>query len=225
MNSVKASIKIKLRLSKIDSQDSKNLKDWVIEEALNKAALDWSRRQLHGGNVYREGDEETVRRVDDLQFLLKNKAMSGGNKGPYFETVTLPPDYMAHKRVTPTCSKGVCTSLTIRSTLVEEANVDEFLKDYNSQPSFDFEETFHTMIGNRIRVYHNGDFDIPEVLLTYYRLPVKIEVVDPAHKNDTWEWKDDIAEQLIDEAAKIIAGDIESLNQNALADKRTEGNN
>lgn len=225
MNSLDASIKIDQRLSKIASFDARNLKDWQKEEALNKGVYDYLRRNLHGGNQYREGDEETVRRVDDFQFLLKNGALSIGNKDAYAETHELPADWLYHKRVTPRCNKGNCIYIQIRSTLIEEANVDEYLKDYNSQPSFDFEETFHTMIGNKIRVYHNDDFDITEVGITYYRQPAKINVVDPNKRGTTWEWKQDVAEQIVDEAVKILAGDIESINQNALADGRVEKNN
>lgn len=224
MTSIDASIKIKQRLSKLDSFDSKNLKDWMMEEAANKAALDYPRRNLHGGNQYREGDEETLTMVDDFQFLLKNATLSVGNKGPYAESVTLPPDYLRHKRLTPNCTKGNCTYVQLRSTLIEEANVDEYLRDYNSQPSFDFEESFHTLIGNKIRSYHNNDFTIVDLTLTYYRMPAKIQFVDPIGRSNVWEWKQDVAEQIVDETVKILAGDIESLNQNALADGRVEKN-
>lgn len=225
MTSVDASIKIKQRLAKISSDDSRNIKDWMMEEAGNKAVSDFLRRNLHGGNQYREGDEETVRRVDDFQFLLANKKLSVGNTNTYSETVVLPPDWLYHKRVTPNCTKGNCSNVQIRSTLIEEANVDEYLRDYDSQPSFDFEETFHTMIGNKIRVYHNGDFDVVDVSVTYYRQPLKLNFTDPTAKNTVWEWKQDVAEQIVDETAKILAGDIESINQNALADGRVEKNN
>lgn len=196
-----------------------------MQEATNKAILDYLRRNLHGGNQYREGDEETVRRVDDFQFLLKNGKLSVGNTDIYSETVTLPTDWLYHKRVTPNTTKGTCTDVRLRSTLIEEANVDDYLMDYNSQPSFDFEETFHTMIGNKIRVFHNGDFTVIDVSITYYRQPALINFTDPILKQNAWEWKQDVAEQIIDEACKILAGDIESINQNALADGRVETDN
>lgn len=225
MNSVTASIKIKQRLSKISSLDSRNLKDWMLEEAVNKAILDWPRRNRHGGNQYKESDEQTVRRVDDFQFLLRTATLSVGNKGPYAESVELPPDYLEHKRVTPNCTKNTCVYVPLRSTLIEEANVDEYLRDYDSQPSFDFEETFHTLIGNRVHAYHNNDFDIVDLTLIYYRKPVKINFVDKTLNTTNWEWKDDTAEVIIDEAVKILAGDIESLNQQALAKTREEEDN
>lgn len=225
MTSQDASIKIDQRLAKLSSFDARNLKEWQKEEASNKAMYDYLRRNLHGGNMYREADEETVRRVDDFQFLLRTKGMSIGNKGVYAESISLPEDYLYHKRVTPNCTKGICLYTPIRSTLIEEANVDEYLKDYDSQPSFDFEETIHTLIGNRIRVYHNNDFVVVDLILTYYRKPLPLRFVDTTGRAEAWEWKQDVAEQLVDEAVKILAGDIESVNQNALADGRVEKNN
>ena len=64
-------IKIKQRINKLDSQDFDNIECWQIVEAFNKAQVEWSRRQLHGINVVKEGDEQSTRRKDDLQVLLK----------------------------------------------------------------------------------------------------------------------------------------------------------
>lgn len=88
-------------------------------------------------------------------------------------------------------------------------------------PSFEFEETFHTMIGNKFRVYFD-DFTVEKVKLTYYRRPKKL---DFNRINDVIEFKDDVCEMIIDEAAKIKASDIESLNQKNLAQERVETNN
>jgi hypothetical protein len=63
-------IKIKQRLNKLDSQDYDNLECWQIVEGFNKAQVEWTRRQLHGINILKEGDEQSTRRKDDLQVLL-----------------------------------------------------------------------------------------------------------------------------------------------------------
>ena len=73
MNNATIQIKIKERLNKLDSLDYDNLECWQIVEAFNKTQIEWCRRQLHGGNIYKEGDEMSKRRVDDLQILLKHK--------------------------------------------------------------------------------------------------------------------------------------------------------
>jgi hypothetical protein len=69
--------------------------------------------------------------------------------------------------------------------------------------------------------------------LTYYRQPRKIQVegcVDPytglqSITNVQCEFKDDIIEVLIDEAASILAGDIESGNQFSRGTETAERNN
>lgn len=207
------SAKIDLRLNKAASGDYDNIWNYHKEEAFKKAINSWVRRQIHGKNQTQEGDEETVMRVDDLQVLLKNDTLSFKEKGIYVESEKLPSDYTNFKRLTPYCSKGNCSNKIIVSYLKEEANVDIL----SSLPSFKFEETLHTIIGNKIRVFHNKDFKIDKLVLTYYRKPKEYSF---KKLNDVIEFKDDVCELLVDETCKIIASDIESLNQKGLAQER-----
>jgi hypothetical protein len=219
MTIAQISAKINIRLNKDATQDYDNIWSYVKSEAFNKAVNDWVRRQYHGNNQKQEGDEETTMRVDDLQWLLKPDFLTIRDKGVYVETNKLPSDYLYYKRVTPYVSKGSCSGITIKSHLKEEANVDDLLP---SLPSFEFEETFHTLIGNKIHLFHNNRFTVDKLQLTYYRKP---KVYDFKKLDDTTEFKDDVAEIITDEACKIIASDIESLNQKALAEQRGEFNN
>ena len=117
--------------------------------------------------------------------------------------------------------------------LAEEANVDELLRDKHKQPNFEWGDTFCTLKGNKVKVFTNNKFDMANVTLTYYRQPRRIEIagcVDPYTQAASTvdvecEFKDDIIELFIDEAAKILAGDIESLNQQQTAQGQVEGNN
>lgn len=219
MTLLQISAKIDLRLNKSASDDYDNLWPYVKQEAFNKAVNEWVRRQYHGNNIKQEGDEETVMRVDDLQVLLKTDNLIIRDKGVYVETNKLPSDYLYFKRLTPYVSKGACHGVAIKSNLKEEANVDSLV---NELPSFEFEETFHTLIGNRVHVYHNKDFTIDKVELTYYRKPI---FYDFKKLSTIVEFKDDVCELLVDEACKIIASDIESLNAKALTESRDESNN
>lgn len=219
MTLTQASTKINLRMNKSDSSDYDNLWNYVKSEALNKAVTEWVRRQYRGNNQSREGDEESTTRVDDLQILLKRDGMTIRDKGVYVETNKLPSDYLYFKRLTPYVSNGNCKSIAIKSHLREEANVDDLLP---LLPSFQFEETFHTLIGNKAHVYHNKKFDIEKVELTYYRKPI---TYDFKKLSTVMEFKDDECDIIIDEACKIIASDIESLNAKALAQERAENNN
>ena len=84
------------------------------------------------------------------------------------------------------------------------------------RPDYDWGESVCTLAGGRIRIYSNNDFTVFKPTLTYYRSPRNIEITgckDPYSGSVSTgdvpcEFKDDIAEIIIDEAVAIIAGDI-----------------
>lgn len=232
MQSSQIWLKIKQRLNKLDSSDYDNIECWQVREAFNKAQLEWVRRAVHGTNATQEGDEETRMRVDDLQMLLKTVTLTGVEKDrQFYETQKLPDDYLYFKRITPIVDKDKCNGRKMKSTLREESNVDELLQDYSTQPSFDYEETFHTIIGNKMRVYTNDDFHVQKVKLIYYRQPRAIDFGNCEHIDTSAgqdidpELKDDVLELIIDEAVSILALDIESPNQMVTTKQRAESNN
>jgi len=225
-------IKIKERLNKIDSQDYDNIECWTIVEAFNKAQVEWSRRQLHGINLVKEGDEQSTRRKDDLQVLLRTHDLILANKDYYFRA-PLPLDYMQWKRVDAYAKKDCCDKRRMTVYLAEEGNLNQLLRDKSKQPNFEWSETFATLIDNTVHIYTNNDFDVQTADLVYYRQPVKIQVqgcVDPytgqaSPVNVDSEFKDDIVELIIDEAAAVLAGDIESGNQFSRGTEGAERNN
>ena len=215
-------IKLRQRLNKLSSNDFDNLECWQIIEAFNKSQLQWCRRQLHGMNQYKEGDEGSQRRVDDLNILLVEQQLSGSQNASYFESNELPDNYLEYKRLS-TQAKGDCCkdpySMTVY--LVEEANIDLILRDPLKKPDFEWAETIATFIGNTVRIYRDTDFSIVSPTLTYYRKPITIQFpgcINPQDGSDSTvdvecEFRDDIVELIIDEAASLIAGDIENMLQ------------
>jgi hypothetical protein len=231
LNSV-LSIKIKQRLNKLDSQDYDNIECWQIVEAFNKAQVEWTRRQLHGINAVREGDEESNRRKDDLQVLLNTQPLGVTNQQVFY-TGAIPANYLQWKRVDVYAKKECCDNRRMTVYLAEEANVNVLLRDKSKQPSFEWAETFATLKNNFVNVYTNNDFQIDSAALTYYRQPIKIQIqgcVDPytgvqSTTEVQCEFKDDIIEVIIDEAVSILAGDIESGNQFSRGTETAERNN
>jgi hypothetical protein len=225
-------IKVKQRLNKLDSQDYDNIECWQVVEAFNKAQVEWVRRQLHGINIVKEGDEQSTRRIDDLQLLLGtiNVPFVKAEISSYSD---LPTNYLQWKRVDITAKKGCCNDRRMSVYLAEEGNLNQLLFDNAKRPSFEWAETFATLKNNKVNVYTNNEFEISKGSLTYYRQPVRIEVlgcVDPYTSIQTTvdiesEFKDDIVELLIDEAASILAGDIESGNQFSRGTETAERNN
>jgi len=235
MNNQTLLIKLKQRLNKLDSQDFDNIQCWQFVEAFNKAQLEWCRRNLHGGNMYKEGDELSKKRIDDLQPLLIELSLTGTVTDTYFETDNFPVDtYLEYKRVSTDATDDCCKdprSMTVY--LAEEANVPLILRDPLKNPDFEWGEKFCTMLDNRIRIYRNTNFNIVNPVLTYYRKPVYIQVAgctDPytgqiSLNNVLCEFKDDLVEVMLDDTAALIAGDIENLYQQKRGQASAERNN
>jgi hypothetical protein len=222
MNNNLLQVKIKQRLNKLGSFDYDNIECWMIQEAFNKAQLEWVRRRLHGLNALKESSEQSVTVVDDLQILLSESAL-GGNEAPkYFETDIIPANYLHFVRISANIKNDCCPKRALSTIYqAEEANVDILLADSFKSPSFEWAETFCTIIGDKIRIYTSGKFTVSDTKLVYYRKPKDIQILGCSNistgqtytTNVECELKDDICEILVDEAAAILAGDIESMNQ------------
>lgn len=235
MNNFLLQLKIKQRLNKLASGDYDNIECWQIVEAFNKVQLEWVRAQLGGVNIRKEGDEGSKRRIDDLQVLLDSVQMKGTNKDLFFESGVLPEDYLEFKRVIAFGSKPECGNelRRLRVDLAEEGNVEDYLRDAHSRPSWDWGETFCTLAGNRVKVYTGDDFSVGKVELMYYRKPEQMLIagcVNPANgqvvvRDEVCEFKDDITEILIDLTASQLAGDIESFNQMSRTKQEADANN
>ena len=225
-------IKIKQRLNKLDSQDYDNIECWQIVEAFNKAQVEWSRRQLHGINLVKEGDEGSTRRKDDLQILLNNLDLTIYPEDLYYKA-SLPENYLQWKRVDTYAKQECCDKRRMTVYFAEEGNLSLLLRDKLKQPSFEWGETFATLIDGDVHIYTNNQFEIQSASLTYYRQPIKIQIqgcIDPytsveSTVNVECEFKDDIIELIIDETVSILAGDIESGNQFSRGTETAERNN
>lgn len=233
MNNQTLQIKLKQRLNKLASNDYDNIECWQVVEAFNKAQVEWVRRQLHGNNMFREGDEMSKRRIDDLQILLEETNLPGVQLDNFFESTAIPADYMEFKRISAFATSECCPeprSMTVY--LAEEANVDLLMRDPLKRPDYDWGETYCTWIGDDVRVYRR-DFNITDVNLTYYRQPTLIEIAGCQNPYDGTattvdveaDFKDDIMEVLLDETAAVIAGDIENFNQYQTNQQDAERNN
>lgn len=225
-------IKLKQRLNKLDSQDYDNIECWQVVESFNKAQVEWARRQLHGINVVKEGDEGSTRRKDDLQVLLNDTTLTLSNEG-VLVSADIPENYLQWKRVDAYANHDCCDKRRMTVYLAEEGNVNQLLRDISKRPDFDWAETFATLKNNKVNIYTNDDFSIESADLVYYRQPRDIQIlgcVDPYTNTESTqdvesEFKDDIIELIIDEAASILAGDIESGNQFSRGSQSAERNN
>lgn len=213
-------IKIKQRLNKLASLDYDNIECWQIQEAFNKAQVEWVRRQIYGLHTRREGSEQTTGLIDDLRVLLSTRLLPPVDREIFYEG-QLPADYFYYIRVDAMAKTECCNERRMTVYEVEEANMGLLLTSDTKGPSFEWAETLSTLVGDKVRVYTNNEFDITSINLVYYRRPRDVRFngcIDPntgqpITADTICEFKDDIAEILADETAAILAGDIESMNQ------------
>lgn len=225
-------IKIKERLNKLASFDYDNIECWQVAEAFNKAQLEWVRRQIHVTPNHKDSDESSKMQIDDIQNLLVSKPIVATKQELYYETQLLFDNYLYFKRVSIKAEKECCPAKMFTVYLDETADVDNLLSDEFKSPSWEWGETFCTMQSNRIRIYTNDKFDIVDPVLTYYRKPRNVEFANCVNISTgalytadvTCEFKDDVAELLVDATVAILAGDIESFNQMQVAQQRALNN-
>ena len=222
MNNNLLQIKIKQRLNKLASFDFDNLECWQIAEAFNKAQLEWTRRMVYGINSRKEGSEQSTGLIDDIRVLLKDDLLTVVYK-PLSDHVEcdIPNDYLYYVRTDAWAKKDCCPERKVIVYEVEEANLGIYLSNDTKEPNFEWAETLGTLMGDKLRVYTNNKFDITKVNLVYYRKPREVQILGCSNPStgtaytidQTCEFKDDVAELLLDNAAAILAGDIESMNQ------------
>ena len=224
MNNTILQLKVRQRLNKLSSNDFDNIECWQIVEAFNKGMVEWCRRNLRGKNPEQEGDEQSTGRIDDLEkLLIYTPKLNLNNRQLFFETVNdKPADYLRYKRFDANATTEDCNEpRRLNIYLGNESDLNILLDDSNKKPSFAWGETFGTFVNNKMRVYTNGEFDVQDFKLVYYRQPRKIEIngcKDPYSgviptADVECEFTDDLTEVLIDECVTVIAGDIESLLQ------------
>ncbi len=209
--------KVQERLNKLDSFDYGNIEPWQIVEAFNKAQLQWVRRQLQGINQTRTGAEGSIRRIDDLRFILTTSPISVSNIGIWYEG-TIPDNYMEWCRVSCSGKDSCCPDRSFIVYIGEEANRDIYLSDSGKQPDFEWKTTFATIENTTLRIYTNALFNISDVSLTYYRYPTNIaiagtpDIYNPPAISTTdieSEAPEDVQEILVDECVAILSGDIQ----------------
>lgn len=232
MTNAQLQIKVKERLNKLASLDYDNFECWQIVEAFNKAQLEWVRRQIAGYNQKQTGDGSTKINYDDTQKLITTVLINGVNYDDNWESVAHPANYMNYSSLYVMAKSDCCPDRNIIVYLIDKADLYLILRDENKKPSFEWGETVGIMAGDKFTIYTGGEFKVSSVDLTYYRTPVPVQFLNcidvstglPALKDIPCEFKDDIAEILVDNAVAILAADIESFNQYTRASTSVQTN-
>jgi hypothetical protein len=205
----------------------------MIAEAFNKAMDAWVSRQLQGINQTKSTAEGSIRSIDKLQVILKESLLVATDNGIYYEA-PIPSDYVEWSRISAEAQReNCCPARKLKIFLAEEADIDLALLDKNRQPSYEWGETFATVINNTFRIYTNKCFEIVNPTITYYRKPVHIQIAGctnpdtglPVLVDVECEFSNTVTETIIDEGAAILADDMDNYNKMQVLNQNAEHSN
>jgi len=230
ISSLDIALKIRQRLNKVDTQDDENLPLYVIVEAYNKGQLNVVNKLSSKNNIYKTGIESTTFRVDDLQCLINSEShiLSTTKKDGFYLTEKIPEDYLRYIRTTCIAKSNVCEAKELKIYLQEESNLNTLLDNELVNPSFEWAETIGTIAGDKIKVFTQNKFEINKVYLTYLRKPRLIDLVGYIKKdgspstNIDPELPDDLVEMSIDEACRILSGDMQNQFSNQISQQNLQ---
>ena len=233
MNNQTLIVKFMQRLDKLSSSDYGNIEQWMMIEAFNKGTLSWVRRQLEGINQTKSGAEGSTRRIDDLQYILTTSPLEvlEGSDESYWYSL-LPEDYLQWSRVSASGKNNCCPPRKLVVFEAIEADLDMNLSNNGKRPNFDWATTFATVSNKTVKIFTNGEFDILDASLTYYKTPINIQIagiVNPSTGEISvtdveCEAADNIIELLIEEGVGILLGDLSNFQKEQITTQRNERN-
>lgn len=147
----------------------------------------------------------------DIQILLvDNQEIINGNPNPKgYTTFPLPADYASYVVSYSIASKGNCTGKVVRNWITNHFDLNDKLRDANTRPSFEYEETLVTVGGEELQVY-TDNFTVDKLVFTYYRHPKQVDIagyikVDgTSSTNIDPELADEYVDQIISRCAKEV---------------------
>jgi hypothetical protein len=124
------------------------------------------------------------RGIDDVRYiehlLILDKRISTSSKTSDHQDFILPKGYLDLADIRAKGSQGECRGQAIDLFDIKRAeNISEILKDEDNKPSFKWREAPYLIASNKVSVYTDNTFSVDEILLSYYRYPTQIALVDP----------------------------------------------
>ena len=234
MNNTLLQSKLELRVNKIASLDYGNIEPWVKAEVINKAQIEWVRRQFEGVNQEKTGNEGSIRRIDDLQQLLTSFPDPFTNQGLYWQSGVLPSNYLDWCRIDANAQDEckTCPPRRLNIFIGNEADVSMYLSNTTRRPNYDWATTFATIMNNRFKIWTNNKFNLVDPVVTYYRAPTTIVFINTFNPYTNTvstvdvpcEFPDNVTEIIIDLAAAILAEDIDDTRKDNTLVQRAEHN-
>lgn len=118
-------------------------------------------------------NEDSIRNIQVL--LTPEVELPVEDTTENYTTFKLPADYFDFANAKAKATKDCCNGVTMKVIEVKSEDLEEKLTDKHNEPSFEFRETIGFTSNNTLLVYKK-DFELEQVLLTYYKYPTKVDI-------------------------------------------------
>lgn len=152
------------RINRRNQGNSTTISVADVDDYFNEAEKVWHKIMTGTAEV------DSAARNSLRQLEVKNKKLKiKCNKD--FYVADFPSNYYSTLNYRIYASKEGCEDCpkTLIPRTVQSDKLEESLKDSNRQPSFEYEEVLVDEAGNSLVIYTNNEFNITDVLLSYYR--------------------------------------------------------
>jgi hypothetical protein len=139
--------------------------------AFNESQNKWIENHLQNRGL------DDVRYIE--KFLVLDKKISTSSKVLERYDFPLPDNYLDFANVKGLASTDSCKRQRIDLFELQIEDSTEVINDEDHKPSFKWREALYSIASNNVSIYTDNNFSIDEILLSYYRYPNQISLLDP----------------------------------------------
>lgn len=160
------------------------------------------------------------RGIDDVRYIehllvLDKKILASSNTSDHYN-FPLPANYLDLAAIRGIGSQDTCTNQKLDLFEIQvDKELTEILNDEDNKPSFKWREAPYTIASNEVAVY-TDNFSVDEILLSYYRYPLQIALLDPYNPESSFDETIEIEwdAKSLDRIISITAGEFDMNTNN-----------
>lgn len=128
----------------------------------------------------------------------------------------LPEDLLENSFVRAVATKGKCKNEDIRLFEIRDEDRGDILQNAHFSPSFNYRECPYTFSSNFLKVYIEEDMEINKVIMSYYKYPNKIALIDPNNPESDFDStkRIEFTDEVLDRIISAMVGDFKMNNEN-----------
>lgn len=206
-----------LLVNKNNTQNNINIEKPHFVQLYNREYSKWLYEVLNNKNK----DDS----VNDLQeLLITDVELKLSELKENLNIYLLPDDFFNYSESKITATKDKCTKL-IYVYNIHPKEINVYLQDEFSKPSFEWEETISSISNNKLYIYKNL-FEIEKCQLSYYRDVDNIDLEGYIRLDGKYSVNKDITlsdvykRQILDRVAKEVNREFEDVNKFQLSQER-----